>query len=223
MVSPLSSAQARNPAELVQSYNHQLASFPHLEHPEFEKACSTLLNRFELHAHSQTQWTAVESVSQNGTTFLRITKPLALHPEVADASENSEEAELDEDDDEVAMTAMSNPVVVHYDILLSLSYRVPVLYFSISDSQHRYPPSLDTLYSYIIPPAFRAQTKHVGVIGGITMAVRFHGLREPKLSLRVSRTIQPRTSQCSSSILAEQLRSFNVVSVDEMSLHMNTY
>jgi len=176
-----------------------------------------------MHAHSQTQWTAVESVAQNGTNFLRITKPLALHPDVADASENSEEAELDEDDDEVAMTATSNPVVAHYDILLSPSYRVPVLYFSISDSQHRYPPSMDTLYSYIIPPAFRAQSEHVGVIGGITIAVRFRGLRESKLSLRVSRTIQPRTSQCSSFILAEQLSSFKVVSVDETSLHMNIY
>ncbi|KAJ4988345.1 autophagy-related protein 10 [Stagonosporopsis vannaccii] len=167
MVSSLSSAQARNAP--VQSCNHQLASFPHLENSDFEKACSTLLDVFELHAYSQTQWTAVDSVSQNDTTFLRITKPLALHQNVADASEINEETELDEEDDEVAVTAVSDLVVIHYDILLSPSYRVPVLYFSISDNRHRYPPTMNTLYTHIIYPEYKAQAENVGVIGGITI------------------------------------------------------
>lgn len=166
----------------MQSCNHQLASFPHLEDSEFEEACSALLSRFELQPQSQNQWTAVDSVSQNETTFLRITKPLALHPDVADASNAIEEAELDEEDDEVAMTAKLVQTAIHYDVILSPSYRVPVLYFWISDSQHRYPPTMDTLYTHIIPPAFRRQAENVGVIGGITVTVRVHIHREPKPS-----------------------------------------
>lgn len=97
---------------------------------------------------------------------------MALHPQVPDASVESEETELDEEDDEVAEVVSSSRAVIQYDVVLSPSYRVPVLYFSISDSQHRYPPTMETLYSHVIPPAFRAQAEHVGVIGGITVTVR---------------------------------------------------
>jgi ubiquitin-like-conjugating enzyme ATG10 len=80
--------------------------------------------------------------------------------------------ELDEEDDEVVASAVPCPAVVHYDILLSPSYRVPVLYCTVVDSQHRYPPTPETLHSCVIPPKFRMQTEHVGVIGGITTTVR---------------------------------------------------
>lgn len=139
-----------------------------------------LLKRFELHAaHSQIEWTAVESVTQNETTFLRITKPLVLHPDVADTEGDIEEVELDEEDGEVAQSACSSQAAIQYDVVLSPSYRVPVLYFTVVDSQHRYPSTVDTLYSHIIPPAFRAQAEHVGIIGGITVTVCAHSHVEP--------------------------------------------
>ncbi|KAJ8109179.1 hypothetical protein OPT61_g7650 [Boeremia exigua] len=164
-------ASAADPIELVQPRNRQLASFPQLHDSEFEEACSALLKKFELHANGQNEWSAVETVFQSETAFLRITKPLVSHPVVSDTGNNAEETELDEEDDEVAQTATSIRPVIRYEIGLSPSYRVPVLYFTIADSQHRYPPTMDTLYSHIIPPTFRAQAEHVGIIGGITVTV----------------------------------------------------
>ena len=95
-----------------------------------------------------------------------------LHPGMPDFDSGTESSELEEDDNEVAQTPSPNQIVIHYDIMLSPSYRVPVLYFAVSDIQHRYPPTMETLYSHVIPPAFRAQAEHVGVIGGITVTVR---------------------------------------------------
>ncbi|KAF2630567.1 hypothetical protein BU25DRAFT_407862 [Macroventuria anomochaeta] len=177
MAPQLFPAGLTDPTEHIQSRS-TLASFPHLSDSEFDEACSALLKRFELHAHRQNEWTAVESVSQNETTFLRITKPLALHPEVPEISSEIEEVELREEDDEVVESSTSPRAVVHYDVVLSPSYRVPVMYCTISDTQHRYPPTMETLYSYVIPLAFRPQAEHVGVIGGITVTVRLLGERE---------------------------------------------
>lgn len=168
-----------SPAELVhttepfQSCVHKLASFPQLVDSEFDEACSALLSRFELHGHRQNEWTAADSFSQNGLSCLSITKPLLLHSGVPDASDGTGETELDEDDDEVAQTSTTAPrAVIRYDVVLSPSYRVPVLYFNISDTRHRYPPTMETLYSHVIPQAFKAQAEHGGVIGGITVTVR---------------------------------------------------
>lgn len=146
--------------------------FPHLTDPEFVEACSVLLQKFELHRHRQNEWLALDWVSRNEIAYLSITKMLPLHPSVTDASSETDEVELNEDDDEVAQTSNSSRISVHYDVVLSPTYQVPVLYFALSDIQHRYPPTMETLYSHLIPPAMRAQTEHVGVIGGITVTVR---------------------------------------------------
>lgn len=129
---------------------------------------------FKLHGHRQEEWNAVDCISLNENTYLRITKFLPLHPSASDADSGTESSELEEDDNEVAQTPPSNHIVIYYDVMLSPSYRVPVLYFAVSDIQHRYPPTMDTLYSHVIPPAFRAQIENVGVIGGITVTVRLH-------------------------------------------------
>lgn len=149
--------------------------FPHLTDAEFDEACSTLLKRFELQSHHQHQWSAVESLHQSETMYLRITKFLASSKAPSGAADDGGEMEWREEDDEVAETPTTFRAAVHYDVVLSPSYRVPVLYFYISDTLHRYPPTMETLYSTVIPSTFRAQAEHVGVIGGITITV---GLRE---------------------------------------------
>ncbi|KAH6612482.1 hypothetical protein C7974DRAFT_405656 [Boeremia exigua] len=151
------------------SCSHHLASFPQLTDLEFEEACGAILKQFELQAHRQDEWTAVENVLQSETTVLRITKPLGTRPDVSNISDDTDDIEVEEEDDEIAESATPVGAVIQYDVVLSVSYRVPVLYFTISDSQHRYPPTMETLYSHIIPPSFRAQTESVGVIGGITV------------------------------------------------------
>jgi ubiquitin-like-conjugating enzyme ATG10 len=75
-------------------------------------------------------------------------------------------------DQEALIQLSTHQFTVEYDVVLSPSYQVPVLYFNIKDPSHRSPPTMDTLYRHLIPPHFKAQTENVGVIGGITIAVR---------------------------------------------------
>ncbi|KAF3041241.1 hypothetical protein E8E11_004569 [Didymella keratinophila] len=165
-------------AEHKQVCVDKMRLFPHLTDTEFDGACSVLLKRFELHGRRQREWSAVERLNQSEATYLRITKPLALRKEPSGVADDDAEVELREEDDEVAETSASSRAVIHYDVVLSPSYRVPVLYFSISDTLHRYPPTMETLYSAVIPPTFRAQAVHVGVIGGITVTVGLRGISE---------------------------------------------
>lgn len=63
---------------------------------------------------------------------------------------------------------------IHYDIVLSSTYSVPVLYFSIKDVEHRFPPTQHVLYKHIIiPNGYEEQTKEgsVGVLGGVSVSV----------------------------------------------------
>lgn len=170
MVPQLSPADPPVPAH-KQVYVNKVESPPYLTNAEFNEACSTLLKRFGLQDRRQNEWSAVENLNQNDITYLRITKLLASSKELSGAADDDMEIEMMEEDDEVAETLVSSQAVIHYDVALSPSYRVPVLYFSISDTLHRCPPTMETLYSIVIPPAFRAQAEHVGVIGGITISV----------------------------------------------------
>lgn len=167
-----------------------LTLFPHLTNSDFDLACQHLLQRFHLHSHKQESWTSVEAIHQSEPPYLQITKPLKLpppsnHSESSSSSTttttkdneieaNDEHSELEDSDEETLLTSSSSSSPqphpeIHYSILLSPTYRVPVLYIHISDPLYRYPPTMDVLSSYIIPAHFRAQTENVGVMGGITV------------------------------------------------------
>jgi ubiquitin-like-conjugating enzyme ATG10 len=57
---------------------------------------------------------------------------------------------------------------IEYDILLSLSYRVPVMYFCIQDQSSRPVMDVDAMYDLIVTTAYHSQLKDAGVIGGIS-------------------------------------------------------
>ncbi|CAG8898395.1 unnamed protein product [Penicillium egyptiacum] len=57
---------------------------------------------------------------------------------------------------------------IDYDILLSPTYQVPVLYFGLRWHNHG-PLGLDEVYQYVVPEQYRQQLKSVGVMGGISM------------------------------------------------------
>ena len=62
---------------------------------------------------------------------------------------------------------------IEYDILLSPSYRVPVLYFRIRDGCTQLVTDIDVVYNYLVPSVHREQLHDVGIIGGISMAVSY--------------------------------------------------
>jgi ubiquitin-like-conjugating enzyme ATG10 len=159
-----------------------LSAFPHLTAKEFEQACIDLRQRYH-RGSSQDDWQSVEIVHSFDATYLRIIKELnresgplldsnqqpqqeAIYSPQHDVEEQDE---FQEDDDEALRVVSEPQPFIHYDILLSPVYRIPVLYFSISDPQHRYLPTMATLYKHVIPSQFKAQAESAGVIGGVTI------------------------------------------------------
>tara|TARA_R110002003_G_scaffold97_36_gene8023 strand:- start:21947 stop:22549 length:603 start_codon:yes stop_codon:yes gene_type:complete len=141
-----------------------LSGFPILSSSEFHAGCLALEERFSLHGTKQHEWISVENVQEFDAKFLRITKDLSNHVH-ADADED----ELSEHDDEALETEARQHAVIHHDIVLSPTYRVPVLYISIVDPLHRYPPTMAALYEHLIPPPYKEESGHAGIIGGITV------------------------------------------------------
>ena len=60
---------------------------------------------------------------------------------------------------------------IEYEILLSPSYRVPVLYFRIYDGRTQLITDVDVVYNCLVPSVYCEQLHDVGIIGGISMAV----------------------------------------------------
>jgi ubiquitin-like-conjugating enzyme ATG10 len=146
------------------------STFPHVTSAEFEEACTSLAQTFQQRSDLTQDWVSVDKLTQNETTFLRISKLLSSGAERFTDDENNLDCnEVTEDDEEVLVKSTPPPPTIRYDILLSPTYSVPVLYISMRDTQHRYPPSMETLYQHIVPPQFKAQTEGVGVMGGITI------------------------------------------------------
>lgn len=152
-----------------------LSTFPHLTTKEFAQACSALRQRYRRHGLEQHDWESVEVVHRSDMPYLTITRALPLPSDLQCRSKNeTDEDEIVEEVDDEAMDVIPGSPVhaeIHYDVILSPVYRMPVLYISISDPLHRYPPTMTTLYEHLIPPQFTAQTDSGGVLGGVSVNV----------------------------------------------------
>lgn len=61
---------------------------------------------------------------------------------------------------------------VEYDIALSPTYQVPVLYFMLRWANDGGPViGLESVYQYLVPDQYRKQLKNVGIMGGISFDV----------------------------------------------------
>ncbi|KAJ5670250.1 Atg10p [Penicillium maclennaniae] len=103
---------------------------------------------------------------QNGT-HLTITRCV----EVQEATEGSEVEgqELDDQDPEALIRTDLGPrLQIDYDIVLSPTYQVPVLYFTLRWHHHQGTLGLETVYQYVVPEQYRKELKTVGVLGGIS-------------------------------------------------------
>ncbi|KAH7402000.1 hypothetical protein DE146DRAFT_450848 [Phaeosphaeria sp. MPI-PUGE-AT-0046c] len=151
-----------------------LSTFPHLTTKDFSQACTALRQRYLRRGLEQHDWQSVEIVQHPDATYLTITRGLpSLSPCECDELDDEVDS-VEEGDDEEALHVMPDSPVhvqIHYDVILSPVYRMPVLYIRISDPLHRYPPTMTTLYEHLIPPHFRAQTDSVGILGGISVNV----------------------------------------------------
>ncbi|GAB7357236.1 hypothetical protein MBLNU459_g8216t1 [Dothideomycetes sp. NU459] len=152
-----------------------VAEFPFISREEFWQACK------QLHSIS----IAGSMLLSEGAAGLRITKHLEAARSDGSAIEHHAEASVGlantcqdhetefEQVDEAEITfSHHGPATgtVTYDILLSPSYQVPVLYLSAN----RGPSStcqlpLSELYDVVVPEATRAALQSVGVMGAVSM------------------------------------------------------
>ncbi|XTI86692.1 hypothetical protein V2W45_1341577 [Cenococcum geophilum] len=173
-----------------------IASFPLISALEFESACRKISERYQAGGHLQSDWEHVRLAQgyEESTVYLSITRTIqgaGGKPEspVKDNGELEAFEEIDEVQHEAIAEQLrigrligftlqealqlrvpaNHGLMVEYDIVLSPTYQVPVLYFRIRDAGCALPPSIDTLYRYVIPKQFKSQVESFGIIGGITM------------------------------------------------------
>ncbi|KAL4808567.1 hypothetical protein BDV18DRAFT_101764 [Aspergillus unguis] len=155
--------------------NSALSIFPFLTHDEFESACRAFLARVQTAGKSAVAWSSIQfqdgpnlKIIQNidfspmSTQDDALVRPVDIeHPE--DPQLNSWE----EDPEAIIRTPnLRGELQVDYDILLSLTYQVPVLYFTLKRGNK--PLGIDEVYDYLVPDQYRDSIRSVGIMGGIS-------------------------------------------------------
>ncbi|KAG9931141.1 hypothetical protein KCV05_g4493, partial [Aureobasidium melanogenum] len=136
----------------------EVSAFPFLTADEFIKAC----------AHVQ-PLLSDSALLADDSACLRVTRRLAAALVVnADGQEHVDShLETPEDHDEEAIIKHSQNasfVTVRYDILLSPSYRVPVVYMIASP-----PLPVSQFFDLVVPHHFRDAMRETGVMGALSM------------------------------------------------------
>ncbi|KAL2007112.1 hypothetical protein VTN00DRAFT_8550 [Thermoascus crustaceus] len=156
-----------------------LSAFPFLTATEFSSACQAFADR--VHAYGSLQdlgWSSVRVLQQPSGSILRLSKSISPigppgNDDTPPVSEDGESQvdQLEEDDDE-ALIRRPDPgfrFEVEYDIILSPTYRVPVLYFVLRNAPREGPAGMEAVYQYLVPHQYKTELKSVGVMGGISM------------------------------------------------------
>ncbi|OJJ87239.1 ATG3/ATG10 family protein [Aspergillus glaucus CBS 516.65] len=159
-----------------------LLGFPFLKPDEFDYGCRVLCDRF--HAWQISSLGTGLSIQfvhqQTSDSMLKISRHIeniGVHDEenaLMHEPEDLQEPQLEDDSehDPEALIRATEPnasLQVDYDIALSPTYQVPVLYFTLRWTNHKGPVlGIDAVYQYLVPDEYRKQLKSVGIIGGIS-------------------------------------------------------
>lgn len=147
-------------------------AWPTLASEEFADACGQL----EANASSGLEGTHWLSLRWDEARALHIKQPCQVEEQRNrdDEDETNEERELMEFEDAstVSRPATASTAMVDFSIIMSPTYQVPVLWFTFAGLPKAGPQGIDAVYHYLVPPASKAQVKDLGVMGGISIAVR---------------------------------------------------
>lgn len=135
--------------------------------------------------HSHTDSVRLDSYwLQDNDCFLRMsraatapeTEQTIQSPESPDDGSKSSDEMMEEIDEEALPRqadrgSQKHDFHIEYDLLLSPSYFVPVLYFSVRDSKGQLMTELEMIYILLVPQVYRSQMRDVGIMGGLSMAV----------------------------------------------------
>ncbi|KAL4783483.1 hypothetical protein BJX76DRAFT_255693 [Aspergillus varians] len=154
-----------------------LSSFPFLSNDEFEAACRAFLGRVHVAGMSTLAWSSIR-VQGTGPITLKISQSVKTckSPHDGDALARPVEAEdiqvsnlesWEEDPEALVRTSNKHAgLQVDYDILLSPTYQVPVLYFVLRGADK--PLGMDEVYDYLVPDQYRKDIQGVGIMGAIS-------------------------------------------------------
>lgn len=99
---------------------------------------------------------------------------------------------------------------IEYNVMLSPTYGVPVLYFFLHNLPNRTVSDIKSVHDILVPKHLQATLKDVGVIGGVSMSVgRLLARKESKANKRLigrHRTIRSQTFPRTSYIHVIQLK-----------------
>ncbi|KAJ5672403.1 Autophagy-related protein 3 [Penicillium longicatenatum] len=158
-----------------------LSVFPFLLPAEFESACRDLADRCTS-AQSAGGWfirLVTQSPSLRITRYMDVqTDPIHVDPHEAYMIRMEEEdpvgnaSPLFRNDlrlqEALVRTGLNPKLQVDYDIVLSPTYQVPVLYFALRWHHYDGPVGLDAVYRYVVPEQYQRELKSVGIMGGIS-------------------------------------------------------
>ncbi|KAK3623399.1 hypothetical protein LTR56_010407 [Elasticomyces elasticus] len=138
----------------------------HIEPAEFAEGIRAFQRAWiELEEGGGSAWQDVRVVEDSyGPPLLRISRLLDTLPSPTDDAPEAPEDEDDagENDDEALVRSLppkssGQKTTVIYDIVYSPSYRVPVLYITLS-----HPPPNSNIHDLLVPASHRAQLQHAG-------------------------------------------------------------
>ncbi|KAL4985050.1 hypothetical protein BDW68DRAFT_189980 [Aspergillus falconensis] len=144
-----------------------LSSFPYLTNDEFESGCRAFLHRVQVAGRLPKPWSSIR-FQTNGQT-LKICQKLSSGHDSPARSMDNEDTQLkawEEDTEALIRTSSMRELQVDYDILLSPTYQVPVLYFFLRRADK--PLGIDEVYDYLVPDQHRKNIQNVGIMGGIS-------------------------------------------------------
>ncbi|PLB46983.1 autophagy-related protein Atg10 [Aspergillus steynii IBT 23096] len=154
----------------------RMAAFPFLSPDEFHGACRALLARVHAVGPSAVGWSSIRLTRQPLGPVLDISRNLdhvAMRHVDAVPSVGPEDTQLEateQDPEALIRPPDSNTVLqVDYEILLSPTYQVPVLYFMLRRGTHLGPMEIDAVYHYLVADQYRKELQDVGVMGGISI------------------------------------------------------
>ncbi|KAK6838313.1 hypothetical protein RU639_000918 [Aspergillus parasiticus] len=155
-----------------------LSAFPFLTSEEFECACRAFLDRIHVLGNLDgVGWSSIRFVQQATGPVLKISQSIhntsiPYYDHALSGSVDTEEPQVEicEDDPEALIRASnsSNRLHIEHDIILSPTYQVPVLYFTLRRDSHPGPLGIDEVYQYLVPDQYRRELQNVGVMGGIS-------------------------------------------------------
>jgi Autophagocytosis associated protein, active-site domain len=170
-----------------------MQQFPSITEEEFHQGCQAF---YETAVRASESAAVLQLAFHNDVLSIREEYLIAgsndSRGEATDTIRNEIDELTDEEDHEVrimmillvepdsAMKIMSRPlqssakdtILVEFSILRSPIYQVPVLWFTLNAVPSNALTGIEAIYQYLVPETTRPGLRQIGVMGGISMAVR---------------------------------------------------